>query len=192
MGPNIIIFFKCIKVKIVENSEHSKCACSFALFLRLGHDLLLCNRNATRQIQQHNMSERRMHAPKRPMSSKAERSQGGRSVRRPASVFSKKPSTIDLLAKEEEYKCINAELEAKTAELVRQAEQVMSDQNEVLSKPISFHLDVDIEDEEEDFRNVNMLESSVMKSTSKASAVDDVAVLEDRVDFSLAKTIRRH
>lgn len=28
--------------------------------------------------------------------------------------------------------------------------------------------------------------------TTKASAVDDVAVLEDRVDFSLAKTIRRH
>ncbi|XP_045079359.1 LOW QUALITY PROTEIN: testis-expressed protein 9 [Coregonus clupeaformis] len=166
------------------------------------------------------MSERRLHEPKIPMLSKAERSQGGRSVRRPASVPSKKPSTIDLLAKEEEYKRINAELEAKTAELVRQAEQVMSDQNEVLSKPISFHLDVDIEDEdeEEDFRNVNMLESSVRKptakvvtkkrvtsksnsqnrppgnlrkaQTTKASAVEDVAVLEDFVDFSLTKTIR--
>ncbi|CAB1339396.1 unnamed protein product, partial [Coregonus sp. 'balchen'] len=132
-------------------------------------DLLLCNRNATRQIQHNKMSERRLHEPKIPMLSKAERSQGGRSVRRPASVPSKKPSTIDLLAKEEEYKRINAELEAKTAELVRQAEQVMSDQNEVLSKPISFHLDVDIEDEdeEEDFRNVNMLESSVRKPTAK-------------------------
>ncbi|XP_013982410.1 testis-expressed protein 9 isoform X1 [Salmo salar] len=162
------------------------------------------------------MSERRIHETKRSMSSKAERSQGGKSVRRPASVPSKKPSTIDLLAKEEEYKRINAELEAKTAELVRQAEQVMSDQNEVLSKPISFHLDVDIE--EEDFKNVNMLESSVMKpttkvmtkkrvtsksnsqnrppgnqrkaQTTKAAAVEDVAVLEDFVDFSLAKTIR--
>uniref|UniRef100_A0A8C7LG35 Testis expressed 9 n=1 Tax=Oncorhynchus kisutch TaxID=8019 RepID=A0A8C7LG35_ONCKI len=139
------------------------------------------------------------------MSSKAEKSQGGKSVRRPASVPSKKPSTIDLLAKEEEYKRINAELEAKTAELVRQAEQVMSDQNEVLSKPISFHLDVDIE--EEDFKNVNMLESSVMKPTTKVQrkghfislippflsphpAVEDVAVLEDFVDFSLSKTIR--
>uniref|UniRef100_A0A4W5M8X6 Testis expressed 9 n=1 Tax=Hucho hucho TaxID=62062 RepID=A0A4W5M8X6_9TELE len=181
------------------------------------HDLLLCNRNATRQIQHNKMSERRIHEPKRPMSSKAERSQGGKSVRRPASVPSKKPSTIDLLAKEEEYKRINAELEAKTAELVRQAEQVMSDQNEVLSKPISFHLDVDIEDEE-DFKNVNMLKSSVRKptakvmtkkrvtsksnsqnrppgnqrkaQTTKVSAVEDVAVHEDFVDFSLDRTIR--
>uniref|UniRef100_A0A8C8EVM1 Testis expressed 9 n=1 Tax=Oncorhynchus tshawytscha TaxID=74940 RepID=A0A8C8EVM1_ONCTS len=188
----------------MENSEHSKCACSFALShsgeKHLANDLLLCNRNATRQIQHIKMSERRMHETKRPMSSKAEKSQGGKSVRRPASVPSKKPSTIDLLAKEEEYKRINAELEAKTAELVRQAEQVMSDQNEVLSKPISFHLDVDIE--EEDFKNVNMLESSVMKPTTKvqrkgnlismipAAAVEDVAVLEDFVDFSLSKTIR--
>ncbi|XP_024274687.1 testis-expressed protein 9 [Oncorhynchus tshawytscha] len=204
----------------MENSEHSKCACSFALShsgeKHLANDLLLCNRNATRQIQHIKMSERRMHETKRPMSSKAEKSQGGKSVRRPASVPSKKPSTIDLLAKEEEYKRINAELEAKTAELVRQAEQVMSDQNEVLSKPISFHLDVDIE--EEDFKNVNMLESSVMKpttkvmpkkrvtsksnsqnrphgnqrkaQTTKAAAVEDVAVLEDFVDFSLSKTIR--
>uniref|UniRef100_A0A674EZ84 Testis expressed 9 n=1 Tax=Salmo trutta TaxID=8032 RepID=A0A674EZ84_SALTR len=157
---------------------------------------------------------------KRSMSSKAERSQGGKSVRRPASVPSKKPSTIDLLAKEEEYKRINAELEAKTAELVRQAEQVMSDQNEVLSKPISFHLDVDIE--EEDFKrgikemqlkfslnHISIAQVMTKKrvtsksnsqnrppgnqrkaQTTKAAAVEDVAVLEDFVDFSLAKTIR--
>lgn len=43
----------------------------------------------------------------------------------------------DLLAKEEEYKRLNAELEAKTADLVRQAEEVIRDQQEVQSRPIS-------------------------------------------------------
>ncbi|XP_006163891.1 testis-expressed protein 9 [Tupaia chinensis] len=43
----------------------------------------------------------------------------------------------DLLAKEEEYKRINAELEAKTADLVRQAEEVIRDQQEFQSRPIS-------------------------------------------------------
>nr|XP_051677945.1 testis-expressed protein 9 isoform X2 [Oryctolagus cuniculus] len=43
----------------------------------------------------------------------------------------------DLLAQEEEYKRLNAELEAKTADLVRQAEEVIRDQQEVRSRPIS-------------------------------------------------------
>ncbi|XP_065797993.1 testis-expressed protein 9 isoform X4 [Muntiacus reevesi] len=43
----------------------------------------------------------------------------------------------DLLAKEEEYKRLNAELEAKTADLVRQAEEVIRDQQEVRSKSVS-------------------------------------------------------
>ncbi|XP_033971993.1 testis-expressed protein 9 [Trematomus bernacchii] len=59
-----------------------------------------------------------------------------------------KNHTDDLLAKEEQYKLMNAELEAKTADLVRQAEQLMRDQNEVLSKPLSTLLLSDIEDEE--------------------------------------------
>uniref|UniRef100_A0A8C3YPC5 Testis expressed 9 n=1 Tax=Catagonus wagneri TaxID=51154 RepID=A0A8C3YPC5_9CETA len=42
----------------------------------------------------------------------------------------------DFLAKEEEYKRLNAELEAKTADLVRQAEEVIRDQQEVRSKSI--------------------------------------------------------
>ncbi|XP_010878533.1 testis-expressed protein 9 [Esox lucius] len=162
------------------------------------------------------MAETRMNEPKRHLSSRTGRSHGERSVRHSASVPSKKSSTIDLLAKEEEYKRLNAELEAKTAELVMQAEQVMRDQNELLSKPLSSNVDVDTEYEE--FRNVNMLESSVRKptakevtkklvtsksvsqnrrpgnqrklQTTKASALDDVAVLEGLVDFSLAKTIR--
>ncbi|XP_061589154.1 testis-expressed protein 9-like [Cololabis saira] len=42
----------------------------------------------------------------------------------------------DLLAQEERYKLMNAELEAKTTDLVRQAEQLVSEQNEALSKPL--------------------------------------------------------
>ncbi|XP_019389065.1 PREDICTED: testis-expressed sequence 9 protein isoform X1 [Crocodylus porosus] len=42
-----------------------------------------------------------------------------------------------LLAREERYKQLNAELEAKTADLVRQAEEVMRDQQEILSRPVS-------------------------------------------------------
>ncbi|XP_069768148.1 testis-expressed protein 9 isoform X2 [Narcine bancroftii] len=47
---------------------------------------------------------------------------------------SAKKTPPDLLAKEEEFKKLNAELEAKTAELVRQAEEVMKGQEEMLSQ----------------------------------------------------------
>ncbi|XP_053532445.1 testis-expressed protein 9 isoform X2 [Ictalurus punctatus] len=122
---------------------------------------------------------------------------------------------MDLLAKEEEYKRLNAELEAKTAELVRQAEEVMREQNEVLSKPISTHLSLEFADDSEEFGDA--LVHSVRQSTAKAvtgkrslkagklnrppsaprktaqkktpTVVDDVAVPEDFTDFSLAKTI---
>nr|XP_020461806.1 testis-expressed protein 9 isoform X2 [Monopterus albus] len=57
--------------------------------------------------------------------------------------------TDELLAKEEQYKILNAELEAKTADLVRQAEQLMKEQSEMLSKPLSTLLLTDIKDEEE-------------------------------------------
>nr|XP_045016716.1 testis-expressed protein 9 isoform X1 [Jaculus jaculus] len=43
----------------------------------------------------------------------------------------------DLLAREEEYKRLNAELEAKTADLVRQAEEVIRDQQEMRWRPLS-------------------------------------------------------
>ncbi|XP_027696677.1 testis-expressed protein 9 isoform X1 [Vombatus ursinus] len=43
----------------------------------------------------------------------------------------------DLRSKEEEYLRLNAELEAKTAELVRQAEEAIRDQNEILSRVVS-------------------------------------------------------
>ncbi|XP_069549641.1 testis-expressed protein 9 isoform X2 [Brachyistius frenatus] len=60
-----------------------------------------------------------------------------------------KTHTDDLFAKEEQYKLLNAEVEAKTAELVRQAEQFMREQSEVLSKPLSNVLLTDIEDDED-------------------------------------------
>ncbi|XP_046898478.1 testis-expressed protein 9 [Hypomesus transpacificus] len=159
---------------------------------------------------------------KRPLSSGAEKShsQMSRTLRRPATELpSRKSPAMDFLAKEEEYKRLNAELEAKTADLVRQAEQVMRGQHEVLSKPPFSHLDVDLDNENEDFRNMNLLEPPLKQpsakvvtkkkigsktlvpkrhspgnqrktQTTKAHVADDVAVLEDFVDFSLAKTIQ--
>ncbi|KAE8617651.1 hypothetical protein XENTR_v10009150 [Xenopus tropicalis] len=53
----------------------------------------------------------------------------------PLPMTPKKTTKDSLLAKEEEYKRLNAELEAKTAELVREAEEVMREQQELLSKP---------------------------------------------------------
>ncbi|XP_043994343.1 testis-expressed protein 9-like isoform X2 [Gambusia affinis] len=52
----------------------------------------------------------------------------------------------DIFAKEEQYKLLNAELEAKTSELVRQAEQLMREQNEVLSYPLSNELTLETGD----------------------------------------------
>ncbi|XP_005814958.1 testis-expressed protein 9 [Xiphophorus maculatus] len=52
----------------------------------------------------------------------------------------------DIFAKEEQYKLLNAELEAKTSELVRQAEQLMREQSEVLSHPLSDELALETED----------------------------------------------
>ncbi|XP_010793167.1 testis-expressed protein 9 [Notothenia coriiceps] len=131
-----------------------------------------------------------------------------------------KNHTDDLLAKEEQYKLMNAELEAKTADLVRQAEQLMRDQNEVLSKPLSTLLLSDIEDEERSripklkqrtlqgpgvkgvtkkrvtSTSNNMCtgqqdkEPHLKTATSKASRVDDLVAGEDSADSFLANTIR--
>ncbi|MCI4393006.1 hypothetical protein PGIGA_G00152370 [Pangasianodon gigas] len=154
---------------------------------------------------------------RKPPSSGAQRPpSAARPTNRPASAPMKKSAQMDLLAKEEEYKRLNAELEAKTAELVRQAEEVMREQNEVLSKPISTHLSLDIADDSEEFGDSLM--PSVKQSTAKAATekkslkgsgklnrppsaprktaqkkkptvAEDVAVPEDFTDFSLAKTI---
>ncbi|KAM3927593.1 testis-expressed protein 9 [Leptodactylus fuscus] len=59
-----------------------------------------------------------------------------------------------LLAKEEEYKRLNAELEAKTAELVREAEEVMREQQQLLSRPALSQVKLFDEDEEESLRKL--------------------------------------
>ncbi|KAM4597249.1 testis-expressed protein 9-like [Fundulus diaphanus] len=64
---------------------------------------------------------------------------------KPASDPTKK-HTDELFAKEEQYKLLNAELEAKTAELVRQAEELMREQKEDLSS-LSNVLLLDTEDQ---------------------------------------------
>ncbi|XP_074925693.1 testis-expressed protein 9 isoform X2 [Chelonoidis abingdonii] len=132
----------------------------------------------------------------------------------------------DFLAKEEEYKRLNAELEAKTAELVRQAEEVIRDQQDILSIPVSTQVKL-CEDDNKQLRDVLSPElpiltlshikqpnkksgsmstaqnrphsgSKVKRTTSSAKlrstdikAADDVAILEDFTDFSLAKTISK-
>ncbi|XP_029315748.1 testis-expressed protein 9 [Cottoperca gobio] len=127
-----------------------------------------------------------------------------------------KKHTDDLFAKEEQYKLINAELEAKTADLVRQTEQLMREQREVLSKPLSTLLLTDLEDEEESrikpqqstaqeprvkvvttkratstsHNNKQGKEPHWKTATSNVSHVEDLAAGEDSADFFLAKTIR--
>uniref|UniRef100_A0A672LAT5 Testis expressed 9 n=1 Tax=Sinocyclocheilus grahami TaxID=75366 RepID=A0A672LAT5_SINGR len=132
---------------------------------------------------------------KKPQTSYSERPSRARPQSRSSSAPSKKPPHMDLLAKEEEYKRLNAELEAKTAELVREAEKVMRDQNEVLSKPISSHISIDTDCDFEVSSNIFCCLPAATKreSTSKQpptmTVVDDVAIPEDFGDFSLAKTI---
>uniref|UniRef100_UPI00398F5A17 testis-expressed protein 9 n=1 Tax=Pristiophorus japonicus TaxID=55135 RepID=UPI00398F5A17 len=68
----------------------------------------------------------------------AKKALSARSGSLPSSASARKTPSRDLLAKEEEYKRLNAELEAKTAELVRQAEEVMKGQEQMLSQSISY------------------------------------------------------
>ncbi|KAA8595609.1 hypothetical protein FQN60_010900 [Etheostoma spectabile] len=100
-----------------------------------------------------------------------------------------KKNTEDLFAKEEHYKLLNAELEAKTADLVRQAEQLMREQSEVLAKPLSTLLLTDIEDEEKS-RIIKPQQCTVQEPGVKMSHVDDLAAVADSADCFLAKTIR--
>ncbi|XP_029430971.1 testis-expressed protein 9 [Rhinatrema bivittatum] len=139
----------------------------------------------------------------------------------PSSASQRKISQENLLAKEEEYKRLNAELEAKTAELVRQAEEVMREQQEVLSRPVSIHLklyDEEVNQRDQISPEVPTLTLSHIKnkagskcpsksrppvaskgkintSSAKSRTLDlkaaDVALPEDFADFSLAKTINK-
>ncbi|XP_044246908.1 testis-expressed protein 9 isoform X3 [Ursus arctos] len=93
-------------------------------------------------------------------------------------------SRRDLLAREEEYKRLNAELEAKTADLVRQAEEVIRDQQEVgQSRPVSTQ--IKSYEKEED------CSLSIKLKYSDVQTANDVAIPEDFSDFSLAKTISK-
>ncbi|XP_074772875.1 testis-expressed protein 9 isoform X7 [Athene noctua] len=130
-----------------------------------------------------------------------------------------------LLAREEQYKRLNAELEAKTKILVRQAEEVMKCQQEILSRPVSVQSKSCEDDRQRDplcpevspltrshakLANKKQCASMTMaqnrphsgskgKRTTSNSKIrnlevqsgDDVAVLEDCTDFSLAKTISK-
>ncbi|XP_004468387.2 testis-expressed protein 9 [Dasypus novemcinctus] len=85
----------------------------------------------------------------------------------------------DLLAKEEEYKRLNAELEAKTADLVRQAEEVIRDQQEEQSRPISAQIKSYEEDDDYSLRGLLSSEGPVQlhseaKPKTKNSPVNKV------------------
>ncbi|KAJ8247874.1 hypothetical protein GJAV_G00251550 [Gymnothorax javanicus] len=155
----------------------------------------------------------------KPQSSKKERPQGHRLTNQRSSLSETTSFPMDLLVKEEEYKRMNAKLEAKTAELVRQAEELMRGQNEVLSTPIISHLSLGVENVKEEFTNLDPQVPPVKQPTakvltktgssprphpprlnsgnrtkkalkkSKNTPADDVAVLEDFVDFDLGNTI---
>nr|XP_043885805.1 testis-expressed protein 9-like isoform X3 [Solea senegalensis] len=78
--------------------------------------------------------------------------------------------TPDFFAQEQQYKLMNAELEAKTAELVKEAEQLMREQSEVLSTPLSTLLLTDFQDEE-DSRTMTSQQCSVQESLKSRNRV---------------------
>ncbi|XP_013385699.1 testis-expressed protein 9 isoform X2 [Lingula anatina] len=62
-------------------------------------------------------------------------SSGRKSATNVRNNISRPNTTNDLLSREEEYKRLNEELEAKTANLVKEAEEVLKEQESLLSKP---------------------------------------------------------
>lgn len=161
--------------------------------------------------------------PKKRPSSSSKGQRSKRTEERPQAKSASGPAKKhidDLFAKEEQYKLLNAELEAKTADLVRQADQLMKEQSEVLSKTFSTLLLTDIEDEEasrmikpQQFTvqepRVKVVTKKRVTSTSqnmragkkekepqcktatpKMPLGDDLTAVEDSADFFLAKTIR--
>ncbi|XP_054420651.1 testis-expressed protein 9 isoform X2 [Pteronotus mesoamericanus] len=87
----------------------------------------------------------------------------------------------DFLAKEEEYKRLNAELEAKTADLVRQAEEAIRDQQEVQSQPISTQ--IKSYEEEDDYSSRGLLsEGSVhLHSETQTRNIDPVHKVQKKL-----------
>ncbi|XP_053275335.1 testis-expressed protein 9 isoform X2 [Pleuronectes platessa] len=98
-----------------------------------------------------------------------------------------------LLAQEEKYKLLNAELEVKTTELVKQAEQLMREQSKVPSKPLSTLLISDNEDEEDSRISRIMRPGTRGKKSdckrASLSRADESADGEDSGDLFLAKLI---
>ncbi|XP_008572636.1 PREDICTED: testis-expressed sequence 9 protein [Galeopterus variegatus] len=79
----------------------------------------------------------------------------------PARVQQPATPRRDLLAREEEYKRLNAELEAKTADLVRQAEEVIRDQQEVRSRPTPTQIKSHEEEDDYSLRGLLLSEGKV-------------------------------
>ncbi|XP_062945156.1 testis-expressed protein 9 isoform X2 [Cynocephalus volans] len=79
----------------------------------------------------------------------------------PAHVQQPATPRRDLLAREEEYKRLNAELEAKTADLVRQAEEVIRDQQEVRSRPTPTQIKSHGEEDDYSLRGLLLSEGKV-------------------------------
>ncbi|ELK29120.1 Testis-expressed sequence 9 protein [Myotis davidii] len=78
---------------------------------------------------------------------------------------------------------LNAELEAKTADLVRQAEEAIRDQQEVRSQPISAQI--------KSYEDDDDYSLSIKLKYSDVPTANDVAIPEDFSDFSLAKTVSK-
>ncbi|XP_054983037.1 testis-expressed protein 9 isoform X1 [Sorex araneus] len=90
------------------------------------------------------------------------------------------PRPRDLLAREEAYKRLNAELEAKTADLVRQAEEVIRDQQELRSRPLS--TEVKSYDEEDDYSLRDLLSEGTvhLHSETKTSNIDPANKVQNK------------
>ncbi|XP_074649421.1 testis-expressed protein 9-like [Tubulanus polymorphus] len=128
-------------------------------------------------------------------------SHGGRSGKKTA-MKNNLETSKDLKTREEEYKRLNAELEAKTANLVREAEQVMKGQETILNKqlPLLDNINADDflkecwEDDElnENYEKVRM--ESKNTNQSQGGAVRRSRKMKSQKsninpEFSLSKTI---
>ncbi|ELK05388.1 testis-expressed protein 9 isoform X1 [Pteropus alecto] len=91
----------------------------------------------------------------------------------------------DLLDKEEEYKRLNAELEAKTADLVRQADEVIRDQQEVRSRPTSTQIKSCEEEDDYSLRSLLSSEGTVYLHSEikpKTKNVDPVNKVQNKLN----------
>ncbi|KAM6943596.1 testis-expressed protein 9 [Xenentodon cancila] len=119
-------------------------------------------------------------ASDRPPTMKKRPSSPGRSGRskqvQVRSVSALRRSTDDLLAKEEHYKLMNAELEAKTADLVRQAEKLVAMSKKKMTSAAQSL-----------YTREQVKKSHCKRATSTDSAE---AKLEDAADLFLAKAVQ--